>query len=109
MAHEHGFALFGLVTACALALAVLAVASVLLAALIMHYFPRFHIGRPKNTLTLQTHSSDQILTSKTGGLLEPKEPRLIQKLGVKWWMGMSSRNKASWFFGLLITPSEKSE
>lgn len=105
---EHGFAIFGMVVAAALLAAVAFVVLFVIVMLAVIHFPRFHVGHPKNIVTLETRSWEQITTAKNGERQEPTEPRLVQKLGVKWWAGISSRNKASWFFGLLSVIRQES-
>lgn len=64
--------------------------------------PRLHFGAPKSIMEMQSFSTSQITTTKHG-VTKPLNPTPspFQKLELKWWVGLSSRNSAKWFFGIM--------
>lgn len=70
--------------------------------LLFTHFPRLHFGKPKNPMRWQTHDAREILSQKDGTNREPVgRGHLLQDLSIRWWLGISSRNRAKWFLGLI--------
>lgn len=103
MAAWDVFACIGAVTVSVLIAAALGIAIVFGAAFVAVYRPRLHFGKPQNTGELSFYDARVIVTAKGGEPVEaaPEHGRIIQRLGLRWWVGLSSRTKASWFVGII--------
>jgi hypothetical protein len=60
------------------------------------YRPRVHFGAPRADLRLKTYAT-KVLIGPDG----PGHPAILQNLRLCWWAGLSSRNSASWFLGIM--------
>lgn len=96
------FAIFGMVVAGALVIAIVVLGGLILSIKLIVHFPRVHVGAPQNPMETITYDAREILTTKPG---EHKAPTgrgdIIQQLALRWWLGISSRNSARWFFGVI--------
>lgn len=83
---------------------ILLVVGFVLAVIAISCWPRLHVGKPRAIMEWMAYSTAEIVTTKGGGTKEPAgRGRLIQQLEIKWWLGFSSRSRASWFFGFVRT------
>lgn len=61
--------------------------------LIMSYWPRFHMGCPKNDGEIRFYDPVDTYDGKPVLISEP--------LRIRWWLGLSLRNSSKWWFGLM--------
>lgn len=87
---QETFALIGMAVFWSLTALIIAfVASVIATAIIIH-FPRLHVGAPKSPCEWRAYSD-----AETGA------GRVVQRLRLRWWIGISSRSSANWFIGVM--------
>jgi hypothetical protein len=109
-AMESWFAIFGMVVVGTAVVAAACFAALVVCVYVASHFPRFHVGRPHSKGELKFFDYREISTRKNGEVLSaPGTGRLIQQLGLTWWIGMSSRDDARWFFGLMRWKRERGE
>lgn len=56
-------------------------------------FPKIHFNKPKHEIHLITYDGMETIMEK--------ETRTIQDLTLTRWFGFSSKNKVTWYFGLI--------
>lgn len=98
--HDY-FALFGVIVAGFLALAVVGFGCLTVAVKLILHWPNFHWGAPRNPVDWLCYDRREILTTKGGARKEPTgRGDLIQEMNLRWWLGITGRSGARWFFGL---------
>lgn len=98
----NSLAWFGLAVASLMAGAVVVVMLAGALYLLCRYWPRMHVGKTKNPCEFRCYDAREILTSTNGNGLAPSgRGRLLHNLELAWWFGLSSRDGARWFFGLM--------
>lgn len=65
------------------------------------YWPRLHVGSPRNPLHWICYESSTVATAKGGGELRNSKPQMLHDYDVRWWVGLSCRHKPRWWFGFL--------
>ncbi len=96
---------FIVIMLCFIVLCALAIG--LAVALLFLWFPKLHWGRPKFEMQLRTYDTKIITMTKIFTPTVVSKKPLIQNLTIKKWYGFSSKNKVTWYFGLLCC--EKNE
>lgn len=84
--------------------------SVFALALLMSCVPRLHYGAPKNPCEWRCYDRRQVVTTKSGGVgpPPPESRRIVQQFDLRWWIGISSQRRPTWFFGILRWERPKS-
>jgi hypothetical protein len=97
---EHAFAVFGAMVAILAASVLVGLAATFTIFFIIIHFPRFHFGVPKASMELSSYGEREIAIGEDG---KPRrtELKLLQRLDIVRWIGMSSRNRADWFIGII--------
>jgi len=108
---------FIVIMLCFIVLCALAIG--LAVALLFLWFPKLHWGRPKFEMQLRTYDPRMIMITKQDwlGLKYPNitptptisKKTLVQNLTIKKWYGFSSKNKVTWYFGLLRCEENKDD